>query len=109
MDSQPEQYRRQWGYVDERQIESIVANHALTVLAASRALLDRALDASGHDNIGIELARLSVASPFASPLLQRRPRFMEILAVCLLAFVGLGALIALGLRQHWLYALRHLR
>jgi protein phosphatase len=98
-----------WGYVDERQIESIVANPALTVEAASRALLDLALDASGQDNIGIELARLSVASPVISPMLQRRPRFMGILAVCLLVIVGLGALISLGLRHHWLHALRHLR
>jgi protein phosphatase len=98
-----------WGYVEEQQIESIAANQELTVQAASRALLDLALDAGGHDNIGIELARVSVASPAAAPILQRRPRFMEILAVCLLVFAALGALVSMGLRHHWLHGLRHLR
>jgi protein phosphatase len=51
-----------WGYVEEAQIESIAADPALTVQAASRALLQLALDAGGHDNIGIELARLDEAA-----------------------------------------------
>ena len=102
-----------WGYVEEQQIASVlasvVADPALTAQAASQALLDLALDVGGQDNIGIELARLSLLSPTTAPPVRRRPRLLQILAVFLLVFAGMGALVALGLRHNWLHALRHLR
>jgi protein phosphatase len=99
-----------WGYVAEQQIEGIAADLALTVEAAVKALLESALAAGGHDNIGIELARLSlppVATP-PVPTRQRRHGFMEILAVCLIVFAGLGALVTFGVLHHWFHSLRPL-
>jgi PPM family protein phosphatase len=98
-----------WGYIDEQQIESILANPALTADAASRALLELALDAGGPDNIGIELARLSLPSPTSTPSHASRFRFMRILAICLLVLATLGVLVPIGLRHHWLHRLRCLR
>jgi len=47
-----------WGYVSDREIERVLADPACGVEDASRALLDLALEAGGHDNIGIQIARL---------------------------------------------------
>jgi serine/threonine protein phosphatase PrpC len=49
-----------WGYVSDQEIERIVADPALDTEAASQALLDLAIAAGGHDNVGIQLARVSV-------------------------------------------------
>jgi PPM family protein phosphatase len=49
-----------WGYVSEQEIERIVADATLDPEAASKALLDLALAAGGHDNVGIQLARVGV-------------------------------------------------
>lgn len=49
-----------WGYVPEPEIERVLARPALDVEAASQALLDLALSAGGHDNVGIQLARIGV-------------------------------------------------
>jgi protein phosphatase len=54
-----------WGYVADREIERVLADPALSAEDASRALLDLALDAGGHDNVGIQIARLGVASESA--------------------------------------------
>jgi PPM family protein phosphatase len=51
-----------WGFVAEREIEQVLADRALSVEEASRALLNLALDAGGRDNVGIELARLEGGS-----------------------------------------------
>lgn len=51
-----------WGYVSDREIERVLADPALTAEQASRALLDLALDAGGHDNVGIQLARLAASA-----------------------------------------------
>jgi len=62
-----------WGYVSEVEIERAAVNPDLTPEAASRALLDLALAAGGHDNIGIEMVRLSppsAAPPWFSRLLR---------------------------------------
>jgi serine/threonine protein phosphatase PrpC len=48
-----------WGYVPGEAIEAVAIAPDFTVEAAAKALLELALDAGGHDNIGIELARLS--------------------------------------------------
>jgi PPM family protein phosphatase len=49
-----------WGYVADREIERVLADSALDAQAASQALLELALEAGGHDNIGIQLARIGV-------------------------------------------------
>jgi protein phosphatase len=49
-----------WGFVSESEIERVVADSSLEAEAASHALLQLALAAGGHDNIGIELARIGV-------------------------------------------------
>jgi serine/threonine protein phosphatase PrpC len=64
-----------WGYVSDEEIERVVADPALDAEAASQALLDLALAAGGHDNVGIQIARISVpgihtaarAQSFTSP------------------------------------------
>lgn len=49
-----------WGYVAEREIERVLADPALDVEAASKALLELALEAGGYDNVGVQLARIGV-------------------------------------------------
>lgn len=49
-----------WGYVPEPEVRVVAANPELTVANAARTLLELALAAGGHDNIGIELARLTL-------------------------------------------------
>ncbi len=49
-----------WGYVAESEIERVLADPKLSADAASKALVDLALEAGGHDNIGIQLARIGV-------------------------------------------------
>jgi PPM family protein phosphatase len=48
-----------WGFVPEPEIERALADSTLDVEEASRALLKLALNAGGHDNVGIEIARLA--------------------------------------------------
>ncbi len=48
-----------WGYVSDAEIERVLADSELTAEQASRSLLDLALDAGGHDNVGIQIARLA--------------------------------------------------
>jgi serine/threonine protein phosphatase PrpC len=48
-----------WGYVPEQEIERVLADGTRSVEEASRALLNLALDAGGHDNVAIEIARLT--------------------------------------------------
>jgi serine/threonine protein phosphatase PrpC len=97
-----------WGYVDEEALQAVAANPNLTPEAASKALLDLALSAGGHDNIGIEFARLSLApaTPARKPF---RFGFMEVLAVALLLFAAAGALAFYGTTHHWRHVphLRH--
>jgi serine/threonine protein phosphatase PrpC len=55
-----------WGCVSEQEIERELADGTRTVEEASRALLNRALDAGGHDNVAIEIARLTHCSETAA-------------------------------------------
>lgn len=48
-----------WGHIPERQIERTLADQARTVEEASRTLLNLALDAGGHDNVAIQIVRLT--------------------------------------------------
>jgi protein phosphatase len=55
-----------WGYVADREIERVLGDSTLSVEEASRALLKLALDAGGHDNVGIQIARLAGSSDTAA-------------------------------------------
>ena len=48
-----------WRSVSEQEIERVLANQTQSVEEACRALLDLARDAGGHDNVAIEIARLT--------------------------------------------------
>jgi serine/threonine protein phosphatase PrpC len=56
-----------WGFVPEPEIERVLTDSRLNVEEASRALLKLALDAGGHDNVGIELARVAGGGGVATP------------------------------------------
>jgi hypothetical protein len=72
-------------------------------------MLYLALAAGGHDNIGIELVRLSAppvaASSVVTPPRQRRK--FGVLAIWLLSLAGLGALANFAMTHHWLDTLLH--
>jgi TonB family protein len=55
-----------WRYVSEQEIERILDDGARSVEEASRALLNLARDAAGHDNVAIEIARLTQSSGSAA-------------------------------------------
>jgi protein phosphatase len=63
-----------WGYVSDQEIERVLADPELTAEQASRSLLDLALDAGGHDNIGIQLARLT-GTGTAAPAREAEPAY----------------------------------
>jgi protein phosphatase len=98
-----------WGYVAEQEIERVAADPALSVERTARRLLELALAAGGHDNIGIELARLSRPPALLPRSLRipRRDRLMQILAVCLLAFAALGTLAYFAAQSPQLRSLLH--
>lgn len=49
-----------WGYVPEPQMETIAVDPRLPVHETAQQLLQLALAAGGHDNIGIEMARIAL-------------------------------------------------
>ena len=51
-----------WRYVPDQEIKRELADGTRSVEAASRALLNLALKAGGHDNVAIEIARLTQGS-----------------------------------------------
>jgi len=80
-----------WGYVSEQDIQYTVDNPDFKLEAAARELLKLALAAGGHDNVGIEMARLT------PPLEEShhegfRPNWKLILVVFLLAIAVVGVL-----------------
>jgi len=92
-----------WGFVPEQEMEAAAANLELTVEMAAQTLLDLALAAGGHDNIGLAMARMSKAPPAVK---KPRRRFLAILAASLLVIAGLGVLAWFAMHSHWLHALR---
>jgi protein phosphatase len=102
-----------WGYVDERAIEAVAANSALDVETASAALLELALTAGGHDNVGIEFLRVSngaakappspSAGAFRSTRMFGKLRLIEILAFVLLALAAIGAPAYFAYIEHWFH------
>lgn len=63
-----------WSCVPEQQILRILADRTRSVEEASRALLNLALDAGGHDNVAFEVARLDGESNAAAPACAIEPR-----------------------------------
>jgi PPM family protein phosphatase len=63
-----------WGFVSDQEIERILADPRFTAEQASHALLDLALDAGGHDNVGIQVARVA-GSVAAAALSQPAPAY----------------------------------
>jgi serine/threonine protein phosphatase PrpC len=49
-----------WGFVPEQELQTVMADAHLPLAATAKALLEMALAAGGHDNVGIELVRVGV-------------------------------------------------
>jgi protein phosphatase len=81
-----------WRFVSEQDIQNAADASGLTLEASARKLLELALVAGGHNNIGIEMARLT-PPPDVTPQRSAFPLALKvILMVFLLALVGLGVL-----------------
>jgi hypothetical protein len=79
------------GYVPESEIQT--ASASLSVEAAAHHLLELALTTGGHNNIGIEMARLvAPPDPALRPRTEHHPAAKWVLAVFLLALGGLCVL-----------------
>ena len=80
-----------WGSVSQKEIEK--AADAATVEAAARNLLELALSAGGHDNIGIEMARV-LAPPEAAPVREQSPNTLKLVllffVICLVVMLTLA-------------------
>jgi len=99
-----------WGFVPEEEIQKVAANPALTADAAAKALLQLALNAGGHDNIGIQLARMADPAPLTPPAPPNRQRgSINPQALALLILTALSGLLFVAQRYHWFHALRLLR
>ena len=79
-----------WGSVSEKEIERTASGP--TVEASARDLLQRALDAGGHDNISIEMARLAETRNLPKKTDSTNLLFKWVLVIFLLALTGLGVL-----------------
>lgn len=96
-----------WRLVSDQEIQEVIATPGLTLEVVSRNLLDLSLAAGGHNEIGIELARL-IQPPAVAPPRQNGlqdglhdglPRaFKWVLMLFLLAFTGMCILAYLTLR-----------
>jgi serine/threonine protein phosphatase PrpC len=75
-----------WGSVSLKEIEK--AADAPTVEEAARNLLELALDAGGHDNIGIEMARLK-APPDPAPVHKKSNELKWVLFFFVLCLAGM--------------------
>jgi serine/threonine protein phosphatase PrpC len=90
-----------WGFIPEQDILSVVETLGLTVEAAARNLLELALAAGGHDNIGIEMARL-IQPPDAAPL-PRTESYLALRIVLAMVLIALAALCVLAYLTFWNY------
>jgi PPM family protein phosphatase len=58
-----------WGFVPEQELQAVMADAHLPIEATARTLLEMALAAGGHDNIGIELMRVDLPpTPIPDPV-----------------------------------------
>ena len=86
-----------WRFVPEREIQKVMETPGLTLEAAARNLLELGLAAGGHDNIGIEMARLIPPTNDARRLHQTENyvALKVVIAMLLVAFAALCVLIYL--------------
>jgi protein phosphatase len=86
-----------WGFVPEREIQKVLETPGFTLETVAHNLLELALAAGGHDNIGIEIARL-IEPPDASAMFPRKESYVAlkvVIAMLLIAFAALCVLIYL--------------
>jgi serine/threonine protein phosphatase PrpC len=67
-----------WGFVPEQELQTVMADAHLPLEATAKTLLEMALAAGGHDNIGIELVRVglppaSAQEPMQEPVKVQAP------------------------------------
>jgi protein phosphatase len=86
-----------WRFVPEREIQKVMETPGLTLEAAARNLLELGLAAGGHDNIGIEMARLIPPTDDARrlPQTENYVALKVVIAMLLVAFAALCVLIYL--------------
>jgi protein phosphatase len=89
-----------WGFVSEQEILKVTDNIGLTVETAARNLLELALAAGGHDNIGIAMARLIQPPDLPAQKSENYIPIKLVLALLLLAIATLGALAFILLRSN---------
>jgi len=86
-----------WGFVPEREIQKVVETPGYTVETVAHNLLEMALASGGHDNVGIEIARL-IAPSGLTPVLPPKENYIAlkvVIAMLLIAFATLCVLIYL--------------
>ena len=83
-----------WGFVPEREIQKVVETPGFTLETVAHNLLEQALAAGGHDNIGIELARL-IAPPDITALLPPKENYIALKVVIAMLLIASAALCVL--------------
>jgi protein phosphatase len=89
-----------WGFVPERDIHRVAETLDLTVEAAAHNLLELALAAGGHDNVGIEMARL-IPPPDAPP--PRSENYLALKIVLTMLLIAVAAVCVLAYLTFWYY------
>jgi serine/threonine protein phosphatase PrpC len=89
-----------WGFVPERDIHRMAETLDLTVEAAAHNLLELALAAGGHDNVGIEMARL-IPPPDAPP--PRSENYLALKIVMTMLLIAVAAVCVLAYLTFWYY------
>jgi serine/threonine protein phosphatase PrpC len=89
-----------WGFVPERDIHRVAEALDLTVEAAAHNLLELALAAGGHDNIGIEMARL-IPPPDVPP--PRAENYLALKIVMTMLLLAVAAVCVLAYLTFWYY------
>jgi protein phosphatase len=80
-----------WGFVPEREIQKVIETPGYTVETVAHNLLELALASGGHDNIGIEIARL-IAPPDNAPLPPQTESYVALKVVMVMLLVAFAAL-----------------
>jgi len=83
-----------WGFVPEREIQKVVETPGFTLETAAHNLLELALAAGGHDNIGIELARL-ISPADGEAVLPPKENYIALKAVIVMLLIAFAALCVL--------------
>jgi len=99
-----------WGFVAEQAIERVLTAPGQEIDKAAAELLNLALEAGGHDNIGIQIVSQSAPAEPASATLDqavsKSPRSSGLsttLILCLMALIALAVIVWFAQEQHWLF------